>query len=376
MKFTVRSKRKIIGYLTLIALLALLLSDKLRGFVSDSAELELNAFINDLISSPDSYFLSRPTIISGGSEPHNEASFAQEPSVAELLDPWFDRSQTRALIVQRDGKIVYQRYTDDADFGRNINALSIAKNIVALVIGIAIDEGKVQSEYDFVSKYIPELSHSSAATITLRDLLRHTSGLESNFDDVKSTLAGGSLPRPLSDISFLGRRTFKYDNINYHLLSIVLERIYQKPLNKLIEDKIWQPLGLEQSSIISTTGYCCMFATARSWLAIGNLYLSKGGSIVSPKWIDKMIDDHLIPEWFFVQATGKSTNNSYGYHIYGGLKTLPDTFWIEGMGLQLIMINPVSDTLIIRLGGIPSKFSVGSNRGDASLIEPLLKVLK
>ena len=67
--------------------------------------------------------------------------------------------------------------------------------------------------------------------------------------------------------------------------------------------------------------------------------------------------------------------NAYGYHIYSGLPTLPESFWIEGMGLQLIMINRKTETIIVRLGGIPSKFNITSNRNDATLIEPLLKVL-
>ena len=88
-----------------------------------------------------------------------------------------------------------------------------------------------------------------------------------------------------------------------------------------------------------------------------------------------MVTDTLVPNRFFVQATGKSEGNSYGYHIYSGLPTLPETFWIEGMGLQLIMINRKTETIIVRLGGIPSKFNITSNRNDVTLIEPLLKVL-
>ena len=45
------------------------------------------------------------------------------------------------------------------------------------------------------------------------------------------------------------------------------------------------------------------------------------------------------------------------------------------MGLQLIMINRKTETIIVRLGGIPSKFNITSNRNEATLIEPLLKVL-
>jgi hypothetical protein len=46
------------------------------------------------------------------------------------------------------------------------------------------------------------------------------------------------------------------------------------------------------------------------------------------------------------------------------------------MGLQLVMINPETNTIVVRLGGIPSKFSPKSNRYDSSLIDPLLKIIR
>ena len=211
--------------------------------------------------------------------------------------------------------------------------------------------------------------------MTLRDLLRHTSGIETASKDIRATLKGDPLKTPLSEISFNGDRSFHYDNINYHLLSLALTEIYQKPLNQLIDDKLWKPLALEGASIINTAGYCCLFATARSWLEIGALFLSQKQQVVSVSWLEKMVEDSIIPEGFFVQATGQSKGNTYGYHVYGGLPHSPGVFWIEGMGLQLVMINPQTKTVIVRLGGIPSILNVFSNRYDDSIISPLLDIL-
>jgi CubicO group peptidase (beta-lactamase class C family) len=270
---------------------------------------------------------------------------------------------------------VYERYSPDADDGRNINAMSMTKTIVAILIGVAIDDGFINSEKDSISRYLPEIVQRSENPVTLRDLLRHTSGIKSASIDIRETLKGNPLITPLSEISFDGDRLFRYDNMNYHLLSLVLRNIYNKPLNQLIVDKIWHPLKLEKAGVINTTGYCCVFATARSWLEIGNLFLNPKIQIVSISWLEKMVEDSVIPEWFFVQATGKSAGNTYGYHLYGGLPELPDVFWIEGMGLQLVMINPQTQTIIVRLGGIPSALNIFSNRYDSSIIAPLLKTL-
>ena len=353
----------------------LLLGTPLKTALLDGALLEANAHLNDLMKSPNSFLLSTPTTISGRTREEQEEFFKKNTLGDDSLDTWFDRSQTQALIVQKKGRIVYERYSPDTDDGRNINAMSMTKTIVAILIGVAIDDGFINSEKDSISRYLPEIVQQPENPVTLRDLLRHTSGIKSASIDIRATLKGNPLVTPLSEISFDGDRLFRYDNMNYHLLSLVLRNIYKKPLNQLIADKIWHPLKLQEASVINTTGYCCVFATARSWLEIGNLFLNPKIQIVSASWLKKMVEDSVIPEWFYVQATGKSVSNSYGYHIYGGLPNSPEVFWVEGMGLQLVMINPQTQTVIVRLGGIPSVLNVFSNRHDNSIIEPLLNIL-
>ena len=353
----------------------LLLGTPLKTALLDGALLEANAHLNDLMKSPNSFLLSTPTTISGRTREEQEEFLKKNTLADDSLDTWFDRSQTQALIVQKKGRIVYERYSPDTDDGRNINAMSMTKTIVAILIGVAIDDGFINSEKDSISRYLPEIVQQPENSVTLRDLLRHTSGIKSASIDIRATLKGNPLVTPLSEISFDGDRLFRYDNMNYHLLSLVLRNIYKKPLNQLIADKIWHPLKLQEASVINTTGYCCVFATARSWLEIGNLFLNPKIQIVSASWLKKMVEDSVIPEWFYVQATGKSVSNSYGYHIYGGLPNSPEVFWIEGMGLQLVMINPQTQTVIVRLGGIPSALNVFSNRHDDSVIAPLLNVL-
>ena len=150
-----------------VTFVSVLFNSHLKGAISDFFVLEFNANMNDLISSPDSSFLSKATKISTGYEAPTTAEIRDDFSVTKDLDLWFDRSQTKALLVQKDGEIIYQRYSSGADFGRNVNGLSMAKNIVALLIGIAIDEGKIGSEYDLIEHHIPELNHEDNPGITL-----------------------------------------------------------------------------------------------------------------------------------------------------------------------------------------------------------------
>jgi len=360
--------------LALIVAVTALLFSPFKSEVQDWLALEVNAHINELMASPTNTLMSAPESIAGTPSAASQITSTPLTDQSETLDLWFDKSQTQALIVQKHGKVVYERYREDAQQGLNINGMSMAKSIIAILIGVAIDDGLIDSETDSISRYLPELSQQSSR-VDIRDLLRHTSGIQSSINDMQTTLNNKALDLTDGNLSFTADRGFRYDNMNYHLLMLMLNRLYKIPINKLIEEKIWQPLVLEDASIVTSAGYCCLFATAQSWLAIGNLFLAPANNVVSKGWLDKMVTDALVPKWFYVQATGKSVGNSYGYHIYGGLDDLPEVFWIEGMGLQVIMINPATQTIVVRLGGIPTGLNLNSNRGDPSIIGPLLDAL-
>ena len=338
--------------------------------------LEANAHLNELITDPNSTMLG-PLNSIRGAEP-NLTSVSITQAVRKDVDAWFTSSQTQALIVQQHGEVLYEAYSSDTQRGLNVNGMSMAKNIIAMLVGIAIEEGLIGSEKDPVITYVPELNLADASSPNIRDLLRHTSGIQSTLSDIQLTLKNHLIKRPLGAINFSEKREFHYDNMNYYLLNLILSRVYKKEINEIIEDKLWRPMELERAQIMNNTGYCCLFATARSWLAIGSLYLNRGRyegeQIVPAQWLEKMVTDTLSPPQFYVQATNRSTDNRYGYHIYSGMTEYPDFFWLEGMGLQLIMINPETQTIIVRLGGIPSFFKSPLNYSRKSLSEEIVEL--
>ena len=81
-------------------------------------------------------------------------------------------------------------------------------------------------------------------------MLNHLSGIQTGFAELEKTLKGEPLTEQLSEITFTDDRQFRYDNINYHLLGIILSRVYQQPLNQVIDNKLWRPLNLEKADII------------------------------------------------------------------------------------------------------------------------------
>ena len=335
---------------------------------------EYIANLDDWMMTTDSSFLGDTSKILGV-----EQKPLQETIDARFKD-WIDNSSTQVLIVKRNGELIHESYSPEARGGLNVNAQSMTKTITNFLIGIAIREGKLQSEEEMILTYLPEISDTEFNRVTIKDLIHQVSGMHDDSDDVLTTLAGESIEEKLGELEFKEDKEFKYSNVNYYLLGLILRRVYGMELNELISEKLWQPLELEHAGIINSTGYCCLFATGQSWLKLGELILNKGmyngTEIVPSQWIEKMISDRQEPPLFLVQAISKSTGNSYGYHIYGGLEEFPKYYWSEGMGLQLVMIEPESKTIIVRLGDVPTVFKFSSNRWDDNLVSELLRTVE
>ena len=143
---------------------------------------------------------------------------------------------------------------------------SINKSFVAAMILMAWEEGKIKLD-DRLSDLIRSHPYSGKFDehITIHQLLTHTSGLP-DYNGVGPDLSAASYRRLkrlhfsndeyINFISKLPPRSkpgaeFYYSNFAYHLLTILLEDIYQRPFSELLQIKICEPLGLNDT--FSTT---------------------------------------------------------------------------------------------------------------------------
>lgn len=107
--------------------------------------------------------------------------------------------------------------------------------------------------------YLPSSQYPSAyidSTITVKQLLNHTSGIHNFTDETrflssvilkpkKAYAHGECLSRFLTKPSDFPKGTkFNYSNSNYVLLAFILEKVTGKDLNTIIDDMIIQPLNL------------------------------------------------------------------------------------------------------------------------------------
>jgi len=154
----------------------------------------------------------------------------------EPFDAFLTRTGTLAFLVVHRDRLVYERYLNGAARGSLLTSLSVAKSVVSTLVGIAIQEGSIESVVDPVTDYLPELATRDRrfTRITIRHLLTMSSGIRYweaalpwPWSDDTFTYYGVDLRRIALDRTRIQEppgRTWHYNNYHLLLLGLVLER--------------------------------------------------------------------------------------------------------------------------------------------------------
>ena len=201
-----------------------------------------------------------------------------------------------AVLVIKEGEILYQGYFGYADIAQQKNAAadtsfyiaSATKPIFALSMLLAENNGKLSTEASLQNAF-PSLAFSGldAKAIKLKDLLTHTSGIENNalvwatamsgVHDANSRLAMVADSHASAEAA---HGTFHYTNVGYNLLSVWLEHKHNTRWQNQIQDFVLTPLGMTHSSPYMSEAQTKQWALAKPYSALNHnptkpLYLEK-----------------------------------------------------------------------------------------------------
>lgn len=127
---------------------------------------------------------------------------------------------------------------------------SLTKTFTAILVLQLVEQGRLRLE-DKAAQYVPELP-PTCQSITIRDLLTHSSGLQN--EPVQAYKAAYTPTEYVK--KFVARpegvktSTFNYNNVDYILLTRVLEIVTQKSFGALLQERIFAPLGMQNSGVI------------------------------------------------------------------------------------------------------------------------------
>lgn len=310
-----------------------------------------------------------------GSMPYEvQDSLVDKQKITQAVDMAFAEDNpekpknTRALIIVKDGNIIAERYAD----GYNINSKhigwSMSKSVTATLIGMLQHDG-VLDVNDKAS--VPEWQGEGdkRKEITIDNLLRMSSGLEwdenytgpspaTNMLYGQADMGAYSAQFPLEfDINTKWEYSSGTSNILTYMLKHIMtpEDYYSYPYERL-----FAPLGISSAVIEADAsdtyaGSSYMWASARDWARLGQLYLNDGlwnGVRLLPEtWVD-----------YVTRQTPDVPKGRYGAHFWLNagepgneeVRKMPkvsrDVYSMNGYEGQRVFIVPSKNMVVVRLG--------------------------
>ncbi|MCA1745573.1 MAG: beta-lactamase family protein, partial [Bacteroidales bacterium] len=167
-----------------------------------------------------------------------------------------------SLAVSKNGTIVFARTIGMADVELNLKAVenskyrigSISKTFTAVLVFKAVEQGLIGLDQT-IAKHFPTIENSDK--ITVEHLLYHRSGIY-NFTSNEAYLSWHTQKKTqdeLVEIIATGGSDFEpgsqmaYSNSNYVLLTILLEKCFEKSYADLLAEYITRPLGLQNTYV-------------------------------------------------------------------------------------------------------------------------------
>jgi D-alanyl-D-alanine carboxypeptidase len=186
----------------------------------------------------------------------------------------------------------------DLGSGRRMTSLdrfrvgSLTKPMVATVILQLSDEGRLSLD-DSLSRFLPGVL-PEGDSLTLRQLLNHTSGIGDYVDDpgfIEAAFANPSrvwtpleliaiasaMPRRVTP-GAAGRR--EYSNTNYILLGLVAEQAGGAPIATLLQTRVFDPLHMTSTYFSTSTSLTAPFA--QGYVDLNGIPNASVGTLVSP----------------------------------------------------------------------------------------------
>jgi CubicO group peptidase (beta-lactamase class C family) len=276
----------------------------------------------------------------------------------ETIDQFLERNGTVSFLVIKNDNLLFERYYNGYSHSSICTSFSTVKSFVSALIGIALHDELIRTLDDPITKYLPELTETHWASITIRHLVSMSSGLKYNE---RGFFPWDDQPRIYYalDLRQLARQTrqgelpgthFHYNNFNLVLLGMVLECVTGGTVSAYLQDKIWTRLGMEYPASWSLDSQHSgmekmesgLNARAVDFAKFARLYLRRGD------WDGQQI----IPENWVVESTrvepeAKWTNYKYLWWIPRSGK---GRFMAVGNLGQFIYVAPDKGCIIVRFG--------------------------
>ncbi|MFB0517509.1 MAG: serine hydrolase [Candidatus Neomarinimicrobiota bacterium] len=289
-----------------------------------------------------------------------------------------------AVLVAKNGRVVLRKGYGMANLELNVpiepdmvfRLGSITKQFTAVAILMLAEEGKLSLE-DPITTFLPDYP-TQGHTVTVEHLLTHTSGIKS-YTEMPEWLPLWRNDMTLTELidlfkdqpfDFAPGERWYYNNSGYILLGAIIEKASGQPYEEFIQERIFDPLGMEHSCYGSATriikrraaGYQpttdgfqnAAYLSMTQPYAAGSLLSNvddmfrwhqalQSGSLLPLETLNKAFAPYILPD-------GTSTGYGYGWTLadYEGRRTIEHGGGINGFTTYVIYA-PADDIFVVIL---------------------------
>lgn len=265
-----------------------------------------------------------------------------------------------SLMMVRNGEVFLDAYFYPYDGSTYHDMASVTKSVMTTLIGIAVDQGKIDLDEPMLS-FFPDRTIANLDArkerITVRHMVSMTSGFRCIARPSEVTLeemmaspdwVQFALDRPMA--AEPGTR-FVYDSPGMHLLSAILQEATGMTAMEYARENLFEPLGItdvhwvvDPQGIYRGSGALSLHP--RDAAKLGLLFLYQG------RWEEKeIISSDWIAEATTKQVeTGLDYSEDYGYGWWISREELV-FFRADGSGGQRILVIPPMNLVLVTTGG-------------------------
>jgi CubicO group peptidase (beta-lactamase class C family) len=233
------------------------------------------------------------------------------------IEQYMADGATNAIAFMHDGEFIYDAYQNGFRPETRHQFWSVTKSVTTALVGIAVEEGLVDSIHDPIERYIPEAAGTAWEGTTVENLLQMESGIYwvdvpvhqpeqlvlMGADFHTNGLYGMTRDEYLLQLTRVSEPGVhhRYNSADTQMLAWLLERVYDDAYATILSEKLWQPAGMESDALIMVdregNAFASMglFATVKDAARFGELFRNGGRNldgeqVVPEAWVEASSD--------------------------------------------------------------------------------------